>query len=176
MLTYICNHAPKVVILENVLGLLKKTSDSTGNVHPAHIEVVLAELRAAGYNAEHYKLNSSNFLMPQRRWRVYIVAFADGFGRSCCHDLVGAALGRLQEISKSHRFALEQFMDLRKPTQSLLKRESRAPTRAMTTGKLPEGGDWVVDVAKSEDRADFARNVSTCLRTNSKPWVRAYAS
>ncbi|BDQ00947.1 DNA (cytosine-5-)-methyltransferase [Aquiluna sp. KACHI24] len=61
---------PRAFLLENVKGLLTNNNGSTWNT----IQEVLSEL---GYFVKHAVLDSSDFGVPQRRRRLYVVGFRD---------------------------------------------------------------------------------------------------
>jgi DNA (cytosine-5)-methyltransferase 1 len=62
------HHKPKVLLLENVKNFAKHDSGNT-------LKVVESTLQDLGYSVYHKVLNASNFGVPQKRERVYIVAF-----------------------------------------------------------------------------------------------------
>ena len=62
------HHKPKVLLLENVKNFAKHDSGNT-------LKVVESTLQNLGYSVYHKVLNASNFGVPQKRERVYIVAF-----------------------------------------------------------------------------------------------------
>jgi DNA (cytosine-5)-methyltransferase 1 len=61
-------HKPSVVFLENVKGL---TNHNKGNT----FKVILTTLEELGYSVHWKILNAKNFGLPQKRERIYIVAF-----------------------------------------------------------------------------------------------------
>jgi DNA (cytosine-5)-methyltransferase 1 len=78
---------PTYVVLENVADLLVRGLD-----------VVLGELAEIGYDAEWECLPAAAFGLPQRRFRVVIVAYAHGWRREIGSERVQAgplSLGRL---------------------------------------------------------------------------------
>jgi len=62
------HHKPKVLLLENVKNFAKHDNGNT-------LKVVESTLQDLGYSVYHKVLNASNFGVPQKRERVYIVAF-----------------------------------------------------------------------------------------------------
>jgi hypothetical protein len=68
-LTYIQQKKPRVVIAENVKGLLAKASNGKRNV-----EVLLEGLRANGYACDFGVVDARDFFLPQSRSRVYVWA------------------------------------------------------------------------------------------------------
>jgi site-specific DNA-cytosine methylase len=59
---YCAEHKPKILILENVLGLLAK----------GRIQVVMSALEEIGYIGTYLTLASRNYLLPQTRQRVWL--------------------------------------------------------------------------------------------------------
>ena len=70
---------PQVVLLENVAGLLSKIPNATGR---RNVDVLLDEFGKLGYVVEYSKLCSTQYLVPQRRSRVWLMAFLATMGGS----------------------------------------------------------------------------------------------
>jgi DNA (cytosine-5)-methyltransferase 1 len=68
------NKAPKYLMLENVDRLLKSPSTQRGR----DFAIMLASLSDLGYAAEWRVINAAEYGMPQRRKRVYIMAYRTG--------------------------------------------------------------------------------------------------
>ena len=66
-------NAPKYLILENVDRLLKSPSNQRGR----DFAIMLASLSDLGYAVEWRVINAAEYGMPQRRKRVYIMAYKD---------------------------------------------------------------------------------------------------
>lgn len=64
---------PKVVIMENVEGLLLGEAWE-------YVKRIYKEFASAGYNVRHYLLKGENMGIPQRRHRVFFVAFRNDIG------------------------------------------------------------------------------------------------
>jgi DNA (cytosine-5)-methyltransferase 1 len=62
-------HEPKIMLLENVKGLVSHDKKRTFNV-------ILERLDELGYWVEHKVLNAREFGVPQNRERIYIVAYS----------------------------------------------------------------------------------------------------
>jgi DNA-cytosine methyltransferase len=73
---------PKYVIVENVSALLRRGVDR-----------VLGDLASIGYGAEWQTLYASDFGLPHRRERVFIVAYPDKIVRRKCKGLGAVADG-----------------------------------------------------------------------------------
>lgn len=63
------HHKPKVMLLENVKGLVSHDKGRT-------LQVILKSLDQLGYWVEHKVLNAKDFGVPQNRERIYIVAYS----------------------------------------------------------------------------------------------------
>ena len=68
-LRYVAVYMPKIIILENVVGL-EHVADQSG---ARNIDIVYARLHALGYSWCHVRRNARD-LLPQSRTRVYLVA------------------------------------------------------------------------------------------------------
>lgn len=62
-------HEPKVMLLENVKGLVSHDKGRT-------LQVILESLDSLGYWVEYKVLNARDFGVPQNRERIYIVAYS----------------------------------------------------------------------------------------------------
>ena len=68
---YLLNQAkPKAFIFENVKGLVDPRNQDA-------LSYILERVRAAGYHANYYVLNSFDYGVPQNRVRIYIVGFLE---------------------------------------------------------------------------------------------------
>jgi DNA (cytosine-5)-methyltransferase 1 len=65
-------HEPKIMLLENVKGLVSHDKKRT-------FKVILERLDELGYWVEHKVLNARDFGVPQNRERIYIVAYSKEF-------------------------------------------------------------------------------------------------
>jgi DNA (cytosine-5)-methyltransferase 1 len=63
------HHEPKVMLLENVKGLVSHDKGRT-------LQVILNSLDQLGYWVDHKVLNARDFGVPQNRERIYIVAYS----------------------------------------------------------------------------------------------------
>lgn len=93
---------PKGVILENVEGLINHDKGNTLNV-------IIRNLKAAGYSVSYSVLNSKNFGVPQERKRVYIVGVRKDISKKAVslidfnetHSCLGDVLEQGKETSSS---------------------------------------------------------------------------
>lgn len=61
---------PDICLMENVRGLLSMKTPKGGKV----IDVILDEYRNLGYDANVYSINTANYGVPQKRFRIFIIA------------------------------------------------------------------------------------------------------
>ena len=65
---------PAMVIFENVKSFCHQTTNKvTGEVYPAQVWTLLNRMHEAGYNAHFNLVDTLDFLIPERRNRVYIL-------------------------------------------------------------------------------------------------------
>ena len=69
--SYIERHLPKIIIMENVTGLLGAVSQGAPL---RNVDIVLSRLDALGYQHGYGVFDSRDFLVPQSRARVYVWA------------------------------------------------------------------------------------------------------
>ncbi|MBN2825734.1 MAG: DNA (cytosine-5-)-methyltransferase [Campylobacterales bacterium] len=67
-------NAPKYLMLENVDRLLKSPASQRGK----DFAIILASLNNLGYGVEWRVINASDYGMPQRRRRIFILAYKEG--------------------------------------------------------------------------------------------------
>ncbi len=60
---------PKMFIMENVRGLLSMKNERNEKV----IEIILKEFYKIGYNAKVHKVNTADYGVPQKRYRIFII-------------------------------------------------------------------------------------------------------
>jgi len=70
----IFKHSTKYIMLENVDSLLKSPSEERGR----DFAIILASLAELGYAVEWRIINAAEYGMPQRRKRVFIMAYKEG--------------------------------------------------------------------------------------------------
>jgi site-specific DNA-cytosine methylase len=68
------------VLFENVPGILGRIAGEDGR----NIDKVFSQLHAAGYSCQHAVFDSQNFMLPQRRRRVYAMATRGDMNPECC--------------------------------------------------------------------------------------------
>lgn len=144
---------PKIWLFENVRGMQYKNKSYFGEV--------LHSLSKIGYNVEHRLLNASDFGVPQKRERIFVVGHKDAFRfpeKERRKVSSGEALGDLAFTAPSESKFLTPGMDLyiakyekasycinprdlnlKKPSRTLTCRNLAAPTGDMMRIKLPDG-------------------------------------
>lgn len=78
---------PKGFILENVEGLVGHGGRDKGEKYGKTLSTILKKLELAGYNVSVAVLDASNFGVPQKRKRVYIVGVDSRFGEVDLNNL-----------------------------------------------------------------------------------------
>lgn len=71
---------PKGFILENVEGLVSHGGKEKGHKYGKTLSTILHKLESAGYNVTVAILDSSDFGVPQKRKRVYLVGIDSNYG------------------------------------------------------------------------------------------------
>jgi len=168
-----CFH-PKVVICENVSGLLKRAQGCD-----AQIIQVRKAFEEAGYVFAYKQLDARIFLVPQRRMRVWMWAIrSDVAAASAAGEVqtVLSALERPQPVAL-HKFLKPAACDVR-ARQTTNDREDHVldhivqanrPLQRLEAGELT---DLVVDVAKSAERAPWCVGATPCVLPNSRLYWR----
>lgn len=116
MLELVAIVKPKLVVIENVEGIARKFVSKPGQWKCSVADLVVQELREAGYDADYSILDASRFGVPQIRRRVVI-------------------LGVEQALSNSGKSASE-FWDILESVRSpMLKRLGLPTDRPITAGE-----------------------------------------
>ena len=107
---YVAAKQPRIVILENVIGLFRKIplSECHGDKQPRNIDIVMQRLAACGHCGYHvgYTLVNARTTLPQQRARVYIWAERKSYGTT--DDEVSAAWqSLLGHVKPSFRLSLD---------------------------------------------------------------------
>ncbi len=126
---------PKLVLLENVKGLLNHDTGKT-------FEVIISTLSELGYSVEWQVLNSKNFGVPQNRERVFIIGHLGGFGG-----------GKVFPIGEGGEEAVEQRRGLSFPTVFASQHKI---ARGMPMLKVPEATKKGYAVAKEGDSINLS--------------------
>lgn len=140
---------PKVVVIENVLGLLSMTTPE-GNLVKVEIE---SELKDMGYYVKQEVLNASDYGVPQNRKRViFIASLKDnivfpiakyGEGKKPLVT-VGDALGNIPDKGKTYLEPKTDFQKLMSGRSNILNHEPicHAPLIVKRMHSVPQGGNW----------------------------------
>jgi DNA (cytosine-5)-methyltransferase 1 len=76
---------PGVAFLENVPGLLSPVQDKeTGETLPSYFGTILGDLAESGYDVRWRLLSAAELGAPHLRFRLWIMAYTDGFDWSLC--------------------------------------------------------------------------------------------
>ena len=82
---------PRLIVLENVKGLLSHDSGKT-------FYIIISTLDELGYDLQWQVLNSKNFGVPQNRERVFIVGHLRGTSRPQVFPIIGGNSKNLEQI------------------------------------------------------------------------------
>lgn len=140
---------PKVVVIENVMGLLSMTTPKGADVR-GEIE---KELRELGYFVESRVLTASSYGVPQNRKRViFIASLKDnlqfpieeyGEGRKPIVT-VGDALGNIPNEGNEYKKPVTDYQKLMAGRKDILNHEpiNHAPLIVQRMHSVPQGGNW----------------------------------
>lgn len=140
---------PKVVVIENVVGLLSMTTPDGKDVK-AEITRELSEL---GYYVNHKVLTASEHGVPQNRKRVIFIASlkdnvqfpepTHGEGKKP-FVTVGDALGNIPDREKQYLEARTEYQKLMKGRQDILNHNpiNHAENIVKRMHSVPQGGNW----------------------------------
>lgn len=140
---------PKVVVIENVLGLLSMTTPSGENVK----DVIVYELKELGYHVDVNVLTASEYGVPQNRKRViFIASLIDnvkfpqpqyGIGNKPVVT-VGDALGNIPNEGNEYLEPKNEYQRLMAGRKDILNHEpiKHAPLIVKRMQSVPQGGNW----------------------------------
>lgn len=123
------NKKPKVVLFENVKGLLSSKHQSGKKL----IDVIQEDLEKLGYRVNYRVVNASDYGVPQNRERMILIAFRNDLGKrfvfpSVQKDKSGLTVGHvLEKIS---------------PNAPNQKYWPYSPQAQYMVDQIPEGGSW----------------------------------
>ena len=162
-MTYIKVHKPRMILLENVIGICQHLGGQEPQIH-----VVYRELESAGYRVHHMIIDSKSLPgPPHRRKRVYIFAVIGQVkARALCEwqKKMSATLKAMQGKPLPMRLFLEADL----APSALLPKQKERWDRTVIKRKLTGRGDVFIDVGKNFCERSF-RTVC-CLRPSSKPF------
>lgn len=119
---------PKVVLFENVKGLLSSKHQSGKNL----IDVIKSDLEDIGYIVQYRVVDASDYGVPQKRERMILVAFENKMGKefefpTCITDKSGLTLSSVINVP---------------PDVPNQKHWEFSPQAAAMVRSIPEGGSW----------------------------------
>lgn len=136
---------PKVVVIENVVGLLSMVTPD-GKAVKDEIE---KDLKALGYQVEHKVLLASDYGVPQNRKRVIFIASKNGNIQYPNPTVkkpvtVGDALGNIPENDKSYLPPTNDYQKLMSGREDILNHNpiKHAPLIVKRMHSVPQGGNW----------------------------------
>lgn len=126
---------PKVVVFENVRGLLstKYNADTLliDQIH-ADLESIHFDDGTVGYNIRHKLVNSSDFGVPQNRYRVILVAVKNGCGDKFIFP---------DPIADKEHLKLKYILDIDPNVKNQVSWDL-SPQALFLVEHIPEGGSW----------------------------------
>ena len=170
VLGYVRRFRPKLVICENVSGLLKRSLGCDAQIHQ-----VRKAFEEEGYVFAYKLVDARNFLVPQRRTRVWMWAIRSDVAAA---PAAGDVLTVLNALERPQSVPLGKFL---KPLacnvrsrQTINDREEQCldyvvqanpPLQCLRADELT---DLVIDVAKSAHRAPWCIGATPCVLPNSR--------
>lgn len=149
-------------IMEEVLGFGNQIAGQQAELIEA-----MRQFKEAGYAFSHTKRNSQHYLLPSRRWRLWMLAV------SC--ELIGSLAASKsflemveREVSgseKNNTAKLELFMNDMK-TAKLTPREKEVLKKVLKTTSEVDRPNLVADISQSDPPVNF--NAVTCITTKCK--------
>ena len=129
-LRIIKNKMPKVIVFENVRGLLSTKYIDGRNLVEVIIED-LSEMNGIGYNVVHKLLNASDYGVPQNRQRVFFVGVRKDLGVKFTFP----------PKQKNDKLALRHILDIPKNVKNQVG-WGLSPQALEMINYIPEGGSW----------------------------------
>ena len=136
---------PKVVVIENVVGLLSMVTPD-GKAVKDEIE---NDLRALGYQVQHRVLLASDYGVPQNRKRVIFIASKKGdivYPSPTVEKpvTVGDALGNIPEDGKLYTTPQNEYQKMMSGRPEILNHNpiKHAPLIVKRMHSVPQGGNW----------------------------------
>jgi DNA-cytosine methyltransferase len=164
---YVMRAKPHVVICENVQGLTQCIGGKPPQVHN-----VVKALEKVGYSVDWKVLDTSDYVLPQRRKRCWIWAFrGNGVAKG-----VEKVAGTLAQLSSEKHLSINKVTGksilgakrkrLLGP-QKITARQQRVVARAMQGNR---GYDVIADINKGELRGAHGADVAPTIVANSLPY------
>lgn len=154
----------KVTIFENVLDASFSLKDANGVAQPPATDIIAEDLQLMGHKFEFVKACSSNFLLPQRRSRVW--------GSSCSDESISdyelsMRLSMLR-MQSSMRFSLDDILDKdlpkKTPTSDVLQDHIQT-VKKICSKKGLDHSQATLDTAASSSRGpEWTHGMLTCCR------------
>ena len=171
---YVQNVRPKLVICENVPGLLKRNRGSESQLHS-----VARVFESLGYHFAHKLLDARSYLVPQRRHRVWMWAIRSDVSAARAAEHTAAIL---TQMGRPAPLSLTAFLAAAdgdvQPRQCLNQREEEAiddlfnSTRSLQRLSGEELEDLVVDISKSAGRLPWCLDATPCVLPGSRLFWR----
>jgi hypothetical protein len=159
---------PKLVICENVAGLLKRNRGCEPQIHSVRMA-----FEGLGYSFAYTQLDARNFLLPQRRTRIWMWAIRSDVAAA---PAAGEVLKVLLQFERPQPAPLVRFLghvdNDKQARQTINEREQAVLDCVLRERALQlqpeELLDLVVDIAKSVSRAPWCVQATPCVLPNSR--------
>lgn len=172
VMAYVRKFQPSVVICENVKGLTSRTTDTRGKKCEPVINHVQACFKKANYAFDYEVLDSRDFLLPQRRVRVWMWAFKGCENQTATEETKKSVLALKSDTAYQFNTLFRMAGVSKNANTTLNARKKRVVRAALRKLKLSLKAackkDVVVDVGKTEARAPLGISATSCVVPNSE--------
>eukprot|EP00974_Lingulodinium_polyedra_P134168 11228302-Lingulodinium_polyedra.AAC.1 len=118
VINYLKAHAPTVVVLENVRGLVLQQQKFGGSM----VDKLMDKMHSVGYEGIYGIMNSKDFLLPQCRTRVWLYFKLRGAGGNIKHSVQ-----RMEVFKRGRPFPLSAVLDQGcQPSKATLPKKRKA--------------------------------------------------
>lgn len=126
-LRIIGSKSPKVIVFENVKGLLS-SKDKNGNLL---IKTLVSDLEKLGYNVSYSLVNAADYQVPEKRERMILVGFKKETGKTFVFP----------EKIKRHHLELRYVLPMDKDVPNQVDWKFSPQAQALVN-EIPAGGSW----------------------------------
>ena len=174
---YVQRVRPKIVICENVVGLLKRNRGERPQI--ADVGEAFQRLR---YHFDYKQVDARNYLLPHRRTRVWMWAVREDISAALAAQRVRCVLEQLEQPEPA---PLRTFLDVSAtlaaqhvlPRQDLNLREAQALSDVLSSPSVQDLAKesldaLIVDVSKSAGRAPWCVGAAPCALPGSRLFWR----
>lgn len=163
-----------LLFYENVIGVAEWSKNQDGTKQPPMVLKVQEDLQSLGFVWECSKVDTQNYLLRQRRQRIWGTA---DVSRGQDSDEYGKLVrGTMKSLESTVHFPFEETFDLSLPPNPAFLRTDRSKeriTRAVESRKsknLPHTNLFVDCASSASWGTEKAHEISTCLRPTHHVW------